>query len=54
LPSEKPLQRVLDIIENAEATLSYTSGMDFEALTKDRKTYDAGSPLAARIRIAAT
>jgi uncharacterized protein with HEPN domain len=31
LPSEKPARRLEDIIENAQAILRYTAGMDLEA-----------------------
>jgi len=41
LPSEKPANRLEDIIGNANAILSYTAGMDFAAFQSDRKTYDA-------------
>jgi uncharacterized protein with HEPN domain len=41
LPSEKPVRRLEDIIENAQAILRYTRGMDLAAFQTDRKTYDA-------------
>jgi len=53
LPSEKRARRLLDIIENAEAALRYTAGMDFAALKEDRKTYDAVERCLERISEAA-
>src|SRR6266567_3485457 len=41
LPSEKPVRRLEDIIENAQAILRYTAGMDLTAFEEDSKTYDA-------------
>jgi len=41
LPSEKPIRRLEDVVENAQAILRYTAGMDLTAFQKDRKTYDA-------------
>ena len=41
MPSEIPARRIEDIIENAQAILRYTAGMDLGAFEGDRKTYDA-------------
>src|SRR5437016_5191395 len=41
LPSEKRTRRLLDIIDNAEAVLRYTAGMNSAAFYEDRKTYHA-------------
>ena len=40
MPSEKPIRRLQDIIENAEAILRYTAGMSLSDFQSDRKTYD--------------
>ena len=44
MPSERPLNRLRDIVENARAIFRYTEGMDLAAFEKDRKTYDAVEP----------
>lgn len=49
MPSEKPIRRLRDIIENAQAVLRYTEGMDSEAFEEDRKTYDAVERCLERI-----
>jgi uncharacterized protein with HEPN domain len=49
LPSEIPARRLQDIIENAQAILRYTAGMDLETFEKDRKTYDAVERCLERI-----
>src|SRR5664280_1720842 len=54
LPSEKPARRLEDIIENAQAILRYTAGMDLEAFEEDRKTYDAVERCLERISEGAT
>jgi uncharacterized protein with HEPN domain len=41
LPSDKPWQRLEDIIENAERIGLYAEGMTFEAFCTDLKTQDA-------------
>lgn len=38
-----------DILENAQAILRYTAGMDLAAFEKDRKTYDAVERCLERI-----
>jgi len=53
LPSEKPIRRLTDIVNNAQAILLYTAGMDAAAFAEDRKTYDAVEPCLERIREAA-
>jgi uncharacterized protein with HEPN domain len=53
LPSEKPVRRLEDIIENARAILRYTAGMDLAAFEEDRKTYDAVERCLERISEAA-
>ena len=53
MPSEKPANRVQDIIENAQAILRYTSGMDLATFEEDRKTYDAIERCLERIAEAA-
>ena len=54
LPSERPLVRLEDIVENAKAILSYTAGMDLTAFEADAKTYDAVERCLERISEAAT
>jgi uncharacterized protein with HEPN domain len=49
LPSEKAARRLEDIIENAQAILRYTAGMDLAAFSEDRKTYDAVERCLERI-----
>jgi uncharacterized protein with HEPN domain len=53
LPSEKPIRRLEDIVENAQAILQYTAEMDLTAFQKDRKTYDAVERCLERISEAA-
>jgi uncharacterized protein with HEPN domain len=53
LPSEKPTRRLLDIIENAKAILTYTSGMDQAAFLENRLVYDAAERCLERISEAA-
>jgi uncharacterized protein with HEPN domain len=54
LPSEKPGRRLSDIIENAEAILQYTQGMDFAAFQANRQVYDATERCLLRISEAAS
>jgi uncharacterized protein with HEPN domain len=37
MPSKNPAQRLRDIIDNIDAILTFTAGMDFEAFRKDRR-----------------
>src|SRR5438132_1622703 len=53
LPSEKPVRRLEDIVENAQAIRRYTAGMDLAAFTEDHKTYDAVERCLERISEAA-
>ena len=53
MPSEKPIRRLQDIVENAQAILQYTAGMDLTAFQKDRRTYDAVERCLERISEAA-
>ena len=53
MPSSKPAQRLLDIIENGEAIASYIAGFDEAAFTNDRKTRDAVEHCLQRITEAA-
>ena len=53
LPSEKPAQRLADIIDNAEAIRRYISGMDMAAFVQNSKTYDAVERCLERISEAA-
>ena len=52
--SEKPARRLEDIIENVQAILRYTAGMDFDTFEEDRKTYDAVERCLERISEGAT
>ena len=49
MPSEKPLQRLEDIVENSQAIRLYLAEIDFEAFRKDRKTCDAVERCLERI-----
>lgn len=49
MPSEKPALRLEDILENAQAVLRYTAGMDLKAFEEDRKTCDAVERCLERI-----
>jgi uncharacterized protein with HEPN domain len=49
LPSKKPEQRLVDIIENARAIAEYTSGLTLEAFEHDRMRYDAVERCLQRI-----
>jgi uncharacterized protein with HEPN domain len=49
LPSEKPVRRLLDIIENGNAILRYTEGMNAESFAESRLVYDAVERCLERI-----
>jgi uncharacterized protein with HEPN domain len=49
LPSDKPVRRLQDIIDNVESILSYVSGMSATDFQNDRKTYDAVERCLERI-----
>jgi uncharacterized protein with HEPN domain len=53
LPSEKPARRLEDIVENAQAALRYTAGMDEAAFEGNRLVYDAVERCLERISEAA-
>jgi uncharacterized protein with HEPN domain len=53
LPSEKPVRRLEDIIENARAIQRYTAGLNGETFARDDKTYDAVERCLERISEAA-
>jgi len=53
LPSDKPVRRLEDIIENAQAIQRYVAGMDAVAFERDEKTYDAVERCLERISEAA-
>ncbi len=53
MPSEKPAQRLEDIIENAQAIQRYIAGMDLAAFEEDHRTYDAVERCLERISEAA-
>ena len=54
MPSEKPVRRLEDIIDNAQAIQRYVAGMDLAAFEEDSKTYDAVERCLERISEAAT
>lgn len=39
--SERDIQRLEDIVDNADAIASYLDGLAFDAFVRDRKTVDA-------------
>jgi uncharacterized protein with HEPN domain len=49
LPSEKPARRLLDIVENGQAILRYTAGMDPVDFAQNRLVYDAVERCLERI-----
>ena len=49
MPSDKPAQRLADIIDNADAIRRYLAGMDMAAFVQDAKTYDAVERCLERI-----
>lgn len=53
MPSDKPARRLEDIVENAQAALRYTSGMDEVAFDGNRLVYDAVERCLERISEAA-
>jgi uncharacterized protein with HEPN domain len=53
LPSERPIQRLNDIISNIDAIGVYTAGMTAEAFVADAKTRDATQHCLLRISEAA-
>src|ERR1035441_3922403 len=53
LPSEKPARRLEDIVENAQAAIRYTAGMDEAAFEENRLVYDAVERCLERISEAA-
>ena len=53
MPSEKPARRLEDIVENVQAILRYTAGMDEAAFEENRLVYDAVERCLERISEAA-
>ena len=53
MPSDKPVRRLEDIIENAQAIQEYVAGMDVTGFGQDQKTYDAVERCLERISEAA-
>lgn len=53
MPSDKPARRLEDIVENVQAILRYTAGMDETTFREDQKTYDAVERCLERISEAA-
>ncbi|MEO5922957.1 MAG: HepT-like ribonuclease domain-containing protein [Bryobacteraceae bacterium] len=54
MPSSKPAGRLQDIIDNAEAALNYTQGLDETSLDENRLVYDAVERCLERISEAVT
>ena len=54
MPSDKPIRRLEDIVENAQAIQQYIAGMDGASFEEDRKTYDAVERCLERISEAAS
>jgi uncharacterized protein with HEPN domain len=53
LPSEKPVRRLEDIIDNIDRIQKYTDGYSFERFAEDRKCQDAVERCLSRISEAA-
>jgi len=53
LPSEKPVQRLSDILENVDWIIEYTRGQSFQMFAQDRRTRDAVERCLLRIAEAA-
>jgi uncharacterized protein with HEPN domain len=53
LPSDKPLQRLNDILENIDWIIRYTRGQSFADFSQDRRTRDAVERCLQRISEAA-
>jgi uncharacterized protein with HEPN domain len=53
LPSEKPIQRLNDILENIDRIIQYTNDHTFELFAQDRLTRDAVERCLLRISEAA-
>jgi uncharacterized protein with HEPN domain len=53
LPSERPIQRLNDILENIDWIIQYTVGHTFEMFAQDRRTRDAVERCLLRISEAA-
>lgn len=54
LPSERPAQRIEDLIENAAAIEGYIAGLEFAEFERDKKTRDAVERCLQRISEAAS
>jgi len=54
LPSEKPVRRLEDIIDNIDRIQNYTDGYDFERFANDRRCQDAVERCLSRISEAAS
>ena len=54
MPTENPARRLLDIIDNTQAILRYTCGMDADAFKESRLVYDAVERCLERISEAAS
>ena len=49
MPSDQPVRRLEDIVENARTIQRYVAGMDGAAFENDQKTYDAVERCLERI-----
>lgn len=54
MPSEKPVRRLEDIIDNIDRIQNYTDGYDFERFANDRRCQDAVERCLSRISEAAS
>ena len=54
MPSERPQQRLMDIIEQSDRVFEYVKGHHFESYEQDHKTCDAVERCLARISEAAS
>ena len=53
MPSDKPVQRLNDILENIDWIIEYTRGQSFRSFAQDRRTRDAVERCLLRIAEAA-
>ena len=53
MPSDKPVQRLNDILENIDWIIEYTRGQSFRSFAQDRRTHDAVERYLLRIAEAA-
>lgn len=54
MSSERPAERLRDIVENIHAIFRYTAEMNFETFRRDQKTHDAVERCLERVSEAAS